>query len=265
MSVIISFPGSDTEDPQEYPFECVSKAEVEPYLGSGKILQWRFDRRAGALIGEGVRKIADVGPCQGGSRPLSPFVWQGDFSLISTAIADPAINFADILDDLESDSTTVRREARSLLYQEGMKAIPPMLERLKERKDSYRVRLGVAVALTEYMREHKSERREIAKLIDDQSLEVLCQMAGDEDRTVRVFASEFLYDLGDPRAVKIALELIRTASENGKYNLILVIHGAYPDLKEADRAALALSFNGLRSDVGPRTQELIDKVLGSGS
>jgi len=89
----------------------------------------------------------------------------------------------------------------------------------------------------------------------------LQKAAVDPDRTIRIYASEFLYDLADPRVVQIALDLLASASEDGRYNLILVIEGAYKYLPTDQRSAVAGRLREFRPKVGSRTQELIDRVL----
>jgi hypothetical protein len=50
----------------------------------------------------------------------------------------------------------------------------------------------------------------------------LVTAAGDSDRTVRVYATEFLVDLGDRRATKLAIRQAATTSDgNARYNWLL--------------------------------------------
>ena len=128
LTVVVNFPGEKDGSPREYPFECISKLEIEPYLGSQQGLQWRFDMARGALIGENGKKvIAKVGPCLSSDPPAavvatSPRQQHGagrpgfDFpSLISAAQAAAPTDIAGYLDGLESASTVARREARDSL------------------------------------------------------------------------------------------------------------------------------------------------------
>ena len=116
----------------------------------------------------------------------------------------------------------------------GEDAVVPMMNYWQSHPDSYPVRLGVSTALTEILRGPKGDRRDIAALLTDSHLQLLAAAAGDPDRNLRIYASEFLYDLGDKRVVPIAAGLFPGASDDGRYNLIVVIRGAVPDLSTAN-------------------------------
>jgi hypothetical protein len=68
--------------------------------------------------------------------------------------------------------------------------------------------------------------------------------------------------LADPRVVDLALERIPAASNDGKYNLILVIKGAFDRLPPVDQERVARDLRAL--DVGESTRELIDSSFGDG-
>ena len=106
----------------------------------------------------------------------------------------------------------------------GQPAFRPMMDYWAAHPASYQVRLGVSVALTEYLRDHKRDRKAVSAELGERDLLALAVAAGEDDRTLRVYASEFLYDLGDPRIVPIAAKLFDQASEDGRYNLV-VVHG----------------------------------------
>jgi hypothetical protein len=249
--------------PRERPFECIAKSEIEPYLGSGRKLQWRFDNRRGQLISDnGQRVIAEVGPCPDG-RPATVNTVRLDIpTFIGTALAiEREQEVEQLLNSLESQSTVERREARQVLARSGLEVVRPLLDRLEEKSESYRTRLGVVVALAEMLRTRKQQRKEISQLLSVNDLHLLAKAAGDDDRTVRIYASEFLFDLGDPRAVPIALELMKTTSDDGKYNLIIVIQGAIPDLSPEERSRIFASLQQVRETVGSNTQALIDRTV----
>jgi hypothetical protein len=125
---------------------------------------------------------------------------------------------------------------------------------------SYRARLGIIVAFTEMLREHKGERVAIAATIDDALLGALIKATADPDRTIRIYSSEFLYDLGDPRSAALALKAFEAADDNGKYNLLLVVQGAYPFLNEQQRGSTDAALKSIYPNVGSRTQGLIKKI-----
>jgi hypothetical protein len=260
LTLTLNFPPSEQGGKsREVPFECVPKSEIEPYLGSQQRLQWRFDDARGVLIGgAGNKVIAEVGPCRD-ARPATARVHTP--TLFSSAFAATTPRFEDLLDALKSPSSAARREARDGLARAGFDAVRPMLDRLATAPESYQTRLGIVVALAEMLRDRKQQRQDISALLSDQDLQRLIEAAKDSDRTVRIYASEFLFDLGDPRLPRKALEAIESASDDGKYNLIIVIQGAFPDLSDEQRSNVRQDLEKLRPGVGPRTQALIDRVL----
>lgn len=237
-------------------FECIPSTAITRFIGSGRTLQWRFDADREVLVGvEG--KTIQSGPCRDDQVEGPSFA---SLDLIGSAQAQEG-NIPQLLADLESDSATVRRDARDRLAAMGEAAIVPMMDYWASRPDSYQVRVGVSVALTEFLRKHKRDRTSVSALLTDAHLRLLAAAAGDPDRNLRIHASEFLYDLGDKRIVPIAAALFPGASDDGRYNLIVVIQGSVPELDAGERQALADTLRSWEGMVGPRTQELIASVV----
>lgn len=259
LRLTIAFPSEVTGgDPREVIFECIDARELRSHLGSKSPLQWRFDDKLGQLIGEkGTRVIAEVGPCRGAAR--APKVAWSLPSLVASAFAAEA-NVAQLLAELESPVTVVRREARQKLAEGGLDIVRPLMGAFSRPDASYRTRLGVVVALTEMLRTHKPQRSQVSALLTDDDLRRLVEAAVDPDRTIRVYAAEFLYDLGDKRGVPLALKAFPAASDNGKYNLIIIVQGALPDLGADERQRTLVKVRELRGGVGPKTQTLIDQI-----
>lgn len=88
--------------------------------------------------------------------------------------------------------------------------------------------------------------------------------AGDPDRTIRVFATEFLFDLGDGRSVSLALDQIANADENGRFNLLFVVKGAIQELGESDRAEAEQRLLQIDLENAPKTKSLVDQVISLG-
>jgi hypothetical protein len=139
--------------------------------------------------------------------------------------------------------------------------VVPLLKKLGEQPLTYRSRLGVLVALTEMMRQKKASRTEFIARIKEEDLLRLLDAATNGDRTVRIYASEFLYDLGDPRTISLALQQVGSASENGRYNLLLVIKGAVPFVSLQQKYEVAKRVESLKSGSTPKTNELIDSII----
>lgn len=264
LSLIVSLPPEEGQRDsrsgmREVVFDCIPSTAITRFIGGGKTLQWRFDAEHEVLTGVEGGPVQS-GPCMDGGALGPSFASLDDVSLIGTAHAQDG-NIESLLADLESESAAVRRNARSALAEIGQPAIRPMMDYWAAHPTSYQVRLGVSVALTEFLRDHKRDRKAVSAELGERDLRALAMAASEDDRTLRVYASEFLYDLGDPRVVPIATSLFDGASEDGRYNLILVMGGAVPDLSASDKAALADTLKGWEAMVGPRTDKLIASIV----
>lgn len=246
-------------DDNEVEFDCIPQSALTKAFGGSKRLVWRYDSSTSVLTGvkEGNEAVR-AGPCLPADDETPRFTLFDELDVIATAHAARPIQ--QILADLESDIAVIRRNARKELAAIGKPAIQPMMDRWDVRPSVYRVRLGVSVALTEYMRGHKNERHEISRLLSDSDIRKLTMAAADEDRTLRIYASEFLYDLGDPRVIMFADQIFRSADDNGRYNLVLVLSGTINDLNNSQRAQLASKLSSWRRFVGQKTQALIDQI-----
>ena len=265
LSLIVSLPPEEGQrdsrsSMREVVFDCIPSTAITRFIGGGKTLQWRFDAEREVLTGVEGGTIPS-GPCRDGGGLGPSFASLKDVSPIGTALADETAEIPYMLADLESESAAVRRNARSALAAIGLPAVRPMMDYWSVHPASYQVRLGVSVALTEFLRGHKRDRKAVSSELSDRDLHALAIAAGEDDRSLRVYASEFLYDLGDPRIVSIATSLFDGASEDGRYNLIVVIGGAVPDLSDADKAALRETLQGWESMVGPQTDKLIASIM----
>lgn len=258
----LSFPAAQVgQDSRSVIFPCISNSEIAPHLGSGRILQWVYDDKHGQLRTTTGRTIAPkIGFCPGTSPDAPRFsLWPQGWAI--RAATAQALDVDALLNDLESDVDLLRRESRTKLAALGLASVRPLIERLSARRTSYRVQLGVVVALTEMLRTRKSQRKEVSALINDDELRLLAEAAAQPDRTVRIYASEFLYDLGDPRLVAIAIDAIPQAGPDGKYNLLVVIRGAMPDLAGVDRPKMISDLQVLRPTLGARSSELVDQIV----
>jgi len=95
----------------------------------------------------------------------------------------------------------------------------------------------------------------------DRHLELLTQAAGDPDRTIRIYASEFLYTLGDRRALPAVQRVFPQTTEDGKYNLVVVLKGVSPVLSTTERSSMNESLRSWRPTVGQTTRTQIDGLL----
>ncbi|MEZ5811592.1 MAG: hypothetical protein R3D45_09265 [Rhizobiaceae bacterium] len=257
------------EGPPDIEFHCIPKKALIEGFGRGERLVWRFHRDTETLEGVGGAGVVIAkGPCTGtGPVPVdTPPDDRPGFTLldwpwsITPAFAAPSIPA--MLADLESNDVAERRDARQALAAQGLAAVEPMMRYWAAKPDVYRVRLGVSVALTEFLRRHKNERKQVSRILQVVDLQALTEAAADKDRTLRVYASEFLYDLGDPRSIAAADRVFFRSTENGQYNLALVAVGSVGDVAVPDRRDTARILNGWRARAAAKTRALIDKALG---
>ena len=252
---------------REVLFECIPQRAIGPYLGSGKTLQWRFDAKKEQLSGvDG--KIVASGPCPDGEKTTvaeeAPAFANTTFSLISSAYAQTPARAATVrpyIRDLYSDSATVRRDARQTISKSGVDAIPELMGEWERNPTNYRVRLGASVSLAEFLRSNKGQRTVVSSKLTDRHLELLTQAAGDPDRTIRIYASEFLYTLGDRRALPAVQRVFPQTTEDGKYNLVVVLKGVSPVLSTTERSSMNESLRSWRPTVGQTTRTQIDGLL----
>jgi hypothetical protein len=269
------------QNQREYPFECIDSGVLRHDLATGNTIEWSFklpdpddESDTPSIYDEEGQPIAeDVGGCRtrtshvlDGSSSDEKSLFGLVFGIFSSAFAQPnrASSGPEIQTDvkrLESDTSHVRRGARSELAAEGVAVVEPLLEGLSEDPLSYRLRLGIIVALTEMLRENKQNRTEIIELIKEEDLVRLVDAAADEDRTTRIYASEFLYDLGDPRSISVAFDRIPSASVNSRYNLLLGIKGAVPFASNDEQAEVIEKVTALKSAETPDTNDLIDSIV----
>ena len=155
------------------------------------------------------------------------------------------------------------RGARDAIANRGVDEIPSLLQTLHQRADTYRIKLGIVVALTEMLRKTPSAAAEIEPLLTDPDLELLISLAGDSDRTVRIYATEFLYDLNSPRVTRLALSRVDDeASIDAKYNWLFLSQGGWRLLAEDERETLFTPLENAWSQVGannPKTRAFIEQ------
>jgi len=266
---IYFLPDDQGKGEEEIPFEGIDKKYIKSYLGSDQRIEWRFVRNPGVLV-EIVSKdtIARLGLSLGdlSSNTNSKVVNIGRNSILfSSAYAqDPPrdVNFDVLLNDLRSGSPAVRQEARKNLADVGVSAIHPMMTGWEENPDIYRIQLGVLASLTQILRDDKNLASQVAEQITTEEFQLIMNSLSSSDRTVRIYAGEFLYYLGDPRTVDPALQIARhpQASEEVKYLSLLAVKGAYPQLSEERQAAVDQRLQSLHNEVGDKNRKLIEAI-----
>lgn len=195
-------------------------------------------------------RVLEVSAAAGGSTQQAP-----------TLTTDPGFEAA--FEDLSAEDVAIRRTARTRLASLGLGVVRPAMIKLSDEGLTYRERLGLIVALTEMLRANKTQRQSVSELLQPDDLDRLVIAATDRDRTLRIHAAEFLYDLGDPRSFELAVELwSETVDSNGRYNLALVMKGAAPFLDSSSVGRARTTLKSLKGK-GPKTDSLLDDAIRS--
>lgn len=179
-----------------------------------------------------------------------------------------AEEFKTAIENLTSFDKFDRRTARNTLSYssfEQVKSLFAVMEQsIKDQIHTYRTVLGGSVALTRMLRRNPSLAAELRKTISVSNLELLLDAANHKDRTMRVYATEFLYDLNDPRLPALAFDrAVNTKSAIGRYNWLIASQGGWKALGPQERLELKPKIEEIRKSVPrtkyPRTNRLLDE------
>lgn len=248
-------------------FELFGDAELiqSRYLADGvdtdKQIQWTFDYGKRVVKDGGDIIFAErdsLDQARNTARQTSIIDFNPDVHFISTAKAEPTLNQqADIkglIERLKSDDTSVRRNARDQLSTGDPGAIPQMMEAFRGNATNYRIRLGVVYALDEMLRRSPGQRSAISAALKPDDFPGLVSAASDDDKTIRNYAAEFLFQLQDPRAVPASVQAARDASDNSKAaNQVLIIQQSAQSLTPTAKADV---FNDLTKGPGANNELL---------
>lgn len=265
----------DSASDAELAFDCIPARFLRPHLASGKTLEWwlEADQKALRIGTEAIQPgcLQDNEEASQSSTPNLPPVASLGFLLVSPAVAQGQPTLEPIekyLADLNSTDFAIRRFARDGLAQWGLEAIEPMMDLWASDPTHYRNTLGVAVALTEFLRNNKDKGDQVASKLSTEDLALLTDAISHPDRTLRIYATEFLYDLGAPAAAGPLVEKFHAMTQEGQYNSVFVLNNVVPNLGSAEKDALAIDLQtwANNSGVGPNTKlevnELLTKING---
>ncbi|HKJ68359.1 MAG TPA: hypothetical protein VKA68_10425 [bacterium] len=269
FDVYIYFPpDAEGRGEKEIPFEGINTKYIESYLGSGRRMEWRYDQEQEVLVetisGDTMARLGLSLENFQAELPAKSTPWRtGSFFLNQAFAQDTPADVNKSMSDLRSGSHDIRRDAREKLAAAGPSAVTEMMTEWRASGDIYRVKLGVLVSLTKMLRGNKNLAPQVSDSLSADDLQLILETLNDPDRTIRVYAGEFLYDLGDPRIVQPALNMASGSdtSEEGIYLSLFVIKGAYPQLSESEKKRVTERLQSLRGDVGPKTKELIDSFF----
>jgi hypothetical protein len=189
--------------------------------------------------------------------------WQEPLIVAPTSFLPISSAFASILDlfsgstkvskndieraiaNLQSPDSSVYNSAKNRLSQVDPEDVEYVLKKLREKLKTnpaiYRTKLGVAVALTELLRRDKSQRDNME--FEPEDLATLIDLAGSDDRGLRIYAGEFLYDLERPDVARLALQSAKTAiNDDARYNLIFLSQGGWRNMSAAQKNELSATI-----------------------
>jgi hypothetical protein len=101
-------------------------------------------------------------------------------------------------------------------------------------------------------------RGAISNNLTSTAIHFLVDAASDQDKTVRLQATEFLYRLRDQRVIGVALDIVQqTRDQNGKYNNILILKGLYPYLDKSVKTRVLDGVKGGADVSSQKTDSLV--------
>jgi len=230
---------------REQIFSCIDAALLSPHLGSGDTLQWVYNSRDASLSDVTNKVIAKVGPCPSSTSTgvvvdVMPAIDGSSWSLLQTAYADEETPTVDeLINNLNSDSTYVRRDARSELGKKGMPAARPLLTKVQSTDSTYRTKLGALVSLNEIALSNAGQSGALKAVVEEDDLKALTKASTSEDGTVRSYATNVLVNLKDPRAIPLVIQQFPESSEDGQRNLLVVLSQTVPLADEKQKQSAA--------------------------
>jgi hypothetical protein len=253
---------TNEKGPGKERFRMTSEAaKIEPYLRNpNTVIKWQFDY--------GTRKIKDGAKVlfeerDPSERQLSERLRPGAsllplFSPISAAFA-AMLDTRALIDGLRADEPSIRRNSRDGLVARGPAAVAAMMSALRQTPNDYRLRVGVIYCLAEMLRK-KVDRNVIMNLLTDEDIRLLVQAATfDEDTTIRLEATEFLFYLKDPRAAQASLDAAKAGKDDrGTYNSVLILKSSQEALKQPEQTRIIRELNAIQF-----SNEEVKKLVGS--
>ena len=260
----ITFNGKDADGKiTEVHYNCIDMSLIRRGLGKGVTLGWRIGGNLDAISISGQNFHRDD-ECQSTGKVFASAI---NIFGIGSALAQatsPDIQAA--IDQLVSYATPARRDSRSALASFGLPMIQPLLAAMHS-NSSYQMQLGGSVALTLFLRDNKNEAADAAARLNDSDFSLLVDLASNTDRTIRIYASAFLFDLGSGEVVEPAVKKINDLvtqtprNDDGIYNLVLVLQGAYPQANILRKGRIESGLRPLVGKIGDKTDRLIKSFL----
>jgi len=222
--------------------------------GDGRIIKWTLDYDK-KVVTDGEKVILSVPTSvKPDTVDFSKKNVQGalsGFNLISPALADglnqtPSNDISKLVEDLKSDEPSVRRNSRDGLVAIGVVAIPDIMREAEQDLTNYRVKSGAVYILAEILRKDVSSGESISQKLQPDDFSYLTNAASDKDPTIRLQATQFLYNLHDPRAVPESLKsATQSQTADGVYNNAIIAKGSAQKFSDDDKGKLVKEFSTL--------------------
>ena len=270
VKVKITFLNDITRDNDDeiFIFRNVASEHINSLVGSGRPVEWEFVKAESKLYKKGESRTEidyyGFGVALASNRGSDDSSSSTSWSLIPLAYAaDSKRKYQDISKDLGSGSLYSQTKATDDLVAGGINLVSDMIKTLRDDAVPKRVKRGVMVGLAEVLRVEKNQATQISSQLTDDDLSMLVRFLNDSDRTMRIHAGEFLYDLEDQRVVDKVLVLLNSpeATDEGKYLAVFIISNVYPKLEGASKTRADTELLAAKSLVKEKTGKLIDSIV----
>ncbi len=151
--------------------------------------------------------------------------WVRSFKNGFTAFASDGVSPQILIEELQSEDTITRRNARFDLAKQGLAAVEPMMQAFEQKGPLYRTRLGVLVAINKFLLDNPGKNEEVSKRITDEQLNQIARYAGDRGATIRNYAQIVLSRLDDSRATPMLLRSLKGADRTAVPSLLELLKG----------------------------------------
>jgi hypothetical protein len=139
--------------------------------------------------------------------------------------------------------------------------VPALMTTLKAQLQTYRVKLGILVALSDMVGKDKARSKDMSSYLSDADLELLLALTGDDDKTVRVYATQFLTDLADPRQARLAAQRALSGTDQTTIrNPLLSIQRSIERVSPGERQEIQQSLDSLKGKADPKTRSVIEQL-----
>lgn len=235
--------------------ERIAKAHLGPLFGNNRNIDWNFDlgRRVitenGEVLFKEMRSLGDLISAmpRRGFDPSSVSFFSRALTVVAPAVF--AQSFTSVVDPkvyelLRDRDTAVRRTARDNLAARGPDVIPDLIQRVNG--SDGQIKTGITYALAEMARRASSEegRRAISSKLMDKDFFLLVDLSQDPNEIVRIQAGEFLYLLGDKRAIPPSVgAAISTSDETTAADQVFIIRESGKGLSSDEKSKVLRSLS----------------------